>query len=144
MHVNQNNVVTFRIKALSCRIMEVHHVVTLGLFVARERRRRGCPVIPPPLHPLSRSRRFSHYTFAQKANRVIKLPPKSPQSLSLILSDMRPKRKWFSSATPPAAQRSPRMYARRTRNVCAYILYTRAYTCVGTFYFLPSVDTSYA
>lgn len=34
-------------------------------------------------------------TRSQKADWVIKLPPKIPQSLSLILLDMRPKRKWF-------------------------------------------------
>lgn len=81
---------------------------------------RGCISTPRPLpneyrHRLARAALFfSPHVRARrkKPTWVIKLPAKSPQSLSLISLDMRPKRKWFR----PRGPSSTAVWAERIRN----------------------------
>jgi hypothetical protein len=91
--------------------MKVYNVMTLGISNVGGGSRifPGFLVVPNVVFLSTRS---------QKADWVIKLPPKIPQSLSLILLDMRPKRKWFHPLP-------------LWHNTHIYIIYT--------FYFLPPV-----
>lgn len=95
--------------------MEVYNVVTLGISIGRGVRKGEefflIPLFVPSVVFLS--------TRSQKADWVIKLPPKIPQSLSLILLDMRPKRKWFHPLP-------------LWRDACICII-------IYTFFFLPLV-----